>query len=153
MSVYHEDILHIWQPTTALKGRNPAQTAFKEIVRHDDYFKISIVDAYDTQVDLIYDQHRPSEVPDVEYYVWAYRYGTEYGRFDLNGKKVDETNRICTESSYFFKVSNSEFIKWFDKNPLINSFTHPTLEHHLYLTGDEVLDVLSIYEPKIIIAK
>ncbi|MEI2405722.1 hypothetical protein V8V80_22790 [Niallia taxi] len=45
-------------------------------------------------------------------------------------------------------MENSEYINWFDnQNPLFNSTTHPNLEHHVYITRDEVIEVLSDYAP------
>ncbi|WP_243299733.1 hypothetical protein [Bacillus litorisediminis] len=141
------EILHIWQPSTFLKGKNPSQMVLVEVIRGNNHLKILFEDTFDNQVEIIYDQL----MQPMEYFVWAFRHSTETGRYGLRFKEINDSGLISPDSPYFFKVSNSEFIKWFDdQNPLFNSKTYPNLEHHLYITGDEVFDVLSTYEPKII---
>lgn len=138
------EILRAWQPITSMKGRNLADLGFFEIITRFDCLKIRFDDVKDNKFEVIYDQ----TISPVEYYVWSYRFSTEYGRFDLNSKQIDLSGVIDKDSLYFYKVSNSEYIKWFDRNPLINSKTNPKLEHHLYMNGDQVFEVLSEYEPK-----
>ncbi|WP_213423878.1 hypothetical protein [Bhargavaea massiliensis] len=140
------EILQAWQPVTYLKGRSRGDLGFFEILTHFDYLKLSFSDLADTKVEVIYDQL----VSPVEYYVWSYRFSTEYGRFDLLSKDEDLSTVKDKSSLYFYKVLNSEYLKWFDHNPLINRKTHPKLEHHLYMNGDQVFEVLSEYEPKFI---
>ena len=141
------EILHAWQPVTSIKGRNLADLGFFEIIPHPDYLKIRFNDVNNDIFEVIYDQSAT-----VEYNVWSFRFSTEYGRFDLNNNRtqVDYSGIIDKDSLYFFKVSNSEYIKWFDRNPLINSQTNPKLEHHMYMNGNYVFEVLSEYEPKIL---
>ncbi len=140
------EVLQAWQPVTYLKGRSLADLGFFEVLAHFDYLKLSVSDLAETKVDVIYDQF----VSPVEYYVWSYRFSTEYGRFDLLSKEEDLSTVKDENSLYFYKVLNSEYLKWFDHNPLINRKTHPKLEHHLYMNGDQVFEVLSEYEPRFI---
>ncbi|MBD8070034.1 hypothetical protein [Bacillus sp. PS06] len=144
-----DEILHVWQPVTSLVGRNPAEMQFVDIQRHNDYLKIVFQDFHDNQVEIIYDQLYNSSTP-TEYVVWAFRYSTEYGRPDLHTIESDFSGLVDSHSPYFFKVSNSKFIEWFDRNPLINSKLYPNLEHHLFISGDEVFEVLSAYEPRFV---
>lgn len=138
------EILCAWQPITSIKGRNLGDLGFFEIITHFDYLKIKFDDVEGNKFEVIYDQ----AVSPVEYYVWSYRFSTEYGRFDLISLQKDLSEVIDENSLYFYKVLNSEYIKWFDRNPLINSKTNPKLEHHLYMNGNQVFEVLSEYEPE-----
>ncbi|WP_040227842.1 hypothetical protein [Bhargavaea cecembensis] len=138
------EILRAWQPITSMKGRSLGDLGFFEVITHFDYLKLKFNDIEGNKFEVIYDQ----PISPVEYYVWSYRFSTEYGRFDLNSLQDDLSGVIDENSLYFYKVVNSEYIKWFDRNPLINSKTHPKLEHHLYLNGSQVFEVLSEYEPR-----
>jgi len=138
------EIFRAWQPITSMKGRYLADLSFFEVITHFDYLKLKFDDIEGNKFEVIYDQ----PVSPVEYYVWSYRFSTEYGRFDLNSLQQDLSGVIDENSLYFYKVRNSEYIKWFDRNPLINSKTNPDLEHHLYLNGSQVFEVLSEYEPR-----
>ncbi|KIL53459.1 hypothetical protein KP77_04350 [Jeotgalibacillus alimentarius] len=138
------ETLHAWQPITSMKGRNLADLGFFEVIPHFEYLKIKFDDVKGNKFEVIYDQ----TISPVEYYVWSYRFSTEYGRFDLISKQIDLSGVVDEDSLYFYKVSNSEYIKWFDQNPLINSHTNPKLEHHLYMNDSQVFEVLSDYEPK-----
>ncbi|MBS4220017.1 hypothetical protein KHA96_17025 [Bacillus sp. FJAT-49711] len=47
-------------------------------------------------------------------------------------------------------MENSKYLRMFDSNPVINRKTNPNLEHHIYITGNEIFEVLSEYEPRFI---
>ncbi|MFC5734013.1 hypothetical protein [Cytobacillus gottheilii] len=140
-----KEILHMWQPKELenLNAKNAAEIVFEEVIRHNDFFKITLKDFDDKKVEIIYDQLSSP----VEYFVWSFRFSTEYGRPDLHTLTQEASGRKNKNSPYFFKVENSNYVNWMDKNPIINSKTNPNLEHHMYLSGDEVLEVLSDYEP------
>ncbi|MTD31370.1 hypothetical protein [Planomicrobium sp. YIM 101495] len=138
--------LHAWQPVTFIKGRNHASLGFLQVTAYMDHLKISFTDETGALIEVIYDQ----PISPVEYYVWSYRFSTEYGRFDLLSREREYSGLKDKDALHFYKVSNSEYIEWFDRNPLVNSKTHPALEHHLYLSGNEIVEVLSEYEPRFI---
>src|SRR5690606_35726359 len=103
-------------------------------------------DTTKSTIDIIYDR---TDGP-ISYSVWSYRYSTEYGRFDLLSKEMDMSGIKDPNALYFYKVTNSDYIKWFDMNPLIYKHTNPDLEHHLYLNGNDIIEVLSEYEPRFV---
>ncbi|MCJ8008761.1 hypothetical protein ACFFF5_10775 [Lederbergia wuyishanensis] len=139
--------LHIWQPVTNLRGKYPWDINLTNVIRHNDYLKITLEDFHNNnQLDIVYDQN----ITPLEYYVWAFRFSTEIGRHDLRFTETDSSGRIDPEAAYFCKMENSRFLRMFDSNPMYNRKTHPNLEHHLYITGDEVFEVLSDYEPRFI---
>ena len=138
--------LHAWQPVTFIKGRNNGDLGFMNVSGQIDHFKISFTDQTKSIIDVIYDQ---TDGP-IGYSVWSYRYSTEYGRFDLLSKEMDRSGIQDPHALYFYKVTNSDYIKWFDMNPLINGQTNPKLEHHLYLNGNDIIEVLSEYEPRFV---
>lgn len=140
----HIESLKIWQPQTNLNSDHPANILFRGINKHDDYFKIILEDYDDNITEIIYNQLNGP----MEYYVWSFRYTTEIGRFGIYNLEVDESGLIENGKAYFFKMENSEYINWFDnQNPLFNSTSHPKFEHHVYITRDEVIEVLSDYDP------
>lgn len=140
----HVQSLKIWQPQTNLHSDHPVNILFTGLIKHDDYFKIILEDYDDNITEIVYNQLNGP----MEYYVWSFRYTTEIGRFGLYNLEVDESGLHQKGKAYFFKMENSEYINWFDnQNPLFNSTTHPNLEHHVYITRDEVIEVLSDYAP------
>ncbi|MBS4202466.1 hypothetical protein KHA93_22955 [Bacillus sp. FJAT-49732] len=138
--------LHIWQPVINLKAKYLYDINLTNVNRHSDYLKITLEDLQDNQLDIIYDQR----ISPVEYYVWAFRFSTETGNFDIRYIEEEIGGRVDPEAAYFFKMENSKYLKMFDSNPIINRKTHPNLEHHLYITGDEIFEVLSDYEPRFV---
>ncbi|SET22112.1 hypothetical protein SAMN05216389_10735 [Oceanobacillus limi] len=122
---------------------------FKEILRHNEYLKITLEDNHGNEVDVIYDD--PDKVCPLEYFVWSFRHNTECGSIHLPRPEIDKTNKkIDEKSAYFCKMRNSNYIKQFDSNPIANRELFPEVEHHLYITGDEIFEVISNYEPRFV---
>ena len=94
--------------------------------------------------EIVYDQSNT-----MEYCVWSFRYTTEIARFGVHYlTDIDDSGLIEKGKAYFFKANPSHYIEWFDsQNPLYNSKTNPKLEHHVFITRDDVVEVLSEYEP------
>lgn len=146
-------ILHAWQPKELTK--------FK--MKEGHFYRIGLVDTKigsealtitlenESQIlEIIYDQIDLS-VPIVNY-VWNFRYGTESSvRLDLNEAKRTFPTTLNKEAYYMFKVQNSDFIKWNDRVCPFKSTDYPQLEHHLFLTSDDIIETLSIFEPKFIV--
>lgn len=56
------------------------------------------------------------------------------------------------EAYYMFKVKNSEFIEWNDRVSAFKSTDyHRKIELHLFLTSDDIIETLSIFEPKFMV--
>ncbi|WP_047980694.1 hypothetical protein [Ornithinibacillus contaminans] len=143
------EIVEIWQPVTSLKGKHLDSLHFVEVMRHNDFFQITLQDLEGNLVDIIYDD--PQKVCSLEYVVWSFRYGTELGALGKHNRKMINTNNRKDENAiYFAKVLNSNYIKAFDNNPIANQTLFPNVEHHLYATGDEILEVITNYEPRFI---
>ena len=139
-----KESIRVWQPDTNLKAIAPQQLMLRGLIRHEDYFKITVEDLEGNITEIVYD-----EVHTLEYYVWSFRLTTEMARYGVYYlTDVDESGLKEKGKAYFFKANSSQYIEWFDnQNPLYNSKTNPKLEHHIYITSDDVIEVLSEYEP------
>lgn len=49
----------------------------------------------------------------------------------------------------FFKVNNSTYVEWFNQETY-NMYSNYDIEHYVFLTCDDIVEVLSTYEPQII---
>lgn len=136
-----------WQPTTVLKGVRGFDYTIEEVLRHNDYFKITMKDLHGNALDILYDD--PDHVCPLEYFVWGFKYHTELGSLS-RGFEQDENQTINKDTICLYKVEHSDFIKEFDHNPVANKELYPSLEHHLFMTGDEMVEVLSNYEPRFV---
>ena len=121
---------------------------FFVVIRHNEYLKITLEDHFENMVDIFYDD--PENVWPLEYFVWSFRHSTELGSLHLSRMEIDASKLIDKNAIRFFKVRNSKYIKEFDANPLANKELFPNVEHHLYMTGDEIFEVVSNYEPRFI---
>ncbi|QSB11992.1 hypothetical protein MHB40_01515 [Lysinibacillus sp. FSL K6-0057] len=138
--------LHIWQPVTCLER---AQIVNATLNYTDLGLCLTLIDRNNTEVDIIYDKMSP-----IQDYVWSFRYTGEIPRSDL----VDKVNEALTQeqpinssAEWFYKMSNSDYIDWFDQLPWIGSKEIPTVEHHIYCYNDGVFDIISDYEPRFVI--
>ncbi|MEW4286196.1 hypothetical protein [Priestia koreensis] len=87
------------------------------------------------------------------YAIVSYRFFDELTRPDID-TLIDNLFKEQGNSSYrptFYKMENSEFISWYDKVYSARVGMYPNTEHHVYLTADYVLEVLSEYEPTVTI--
>lgn len=146
-----KEVLEVWQPVTNLIGRYPFDIQLTQIVRHNDYLKIELKDNYGNALDIIYDD--PDDVCPLEYVVWGFKYSTEFGSVHLNEILVDDSGWDDTEAVHFFKVRNSKYIQRFDGNLIASRELFPEVEHHFYLTADEIFEVIANYEPRFIVRR
>ncbi|WP_100010377.1 hypothetical protein [Lentibacillus sediminis] len=144
-----EEIWEAWQPFGSLNKYGMNYMVYKEIVRHNDYLKITLEDQNENEIEIVYDD--PNQVCPLEYVVWAFRYGTEMG-YSLSGSgSKHDLSLLEDETAFrFYKVRNSQYIKEFDQNHLANRHIYPNVEHHVYATGDEILEVIANYEPRFV---
>lgn len=148
----HHEKLTIWQPVTNLRATSLDVVQFVEVCRHNDYFKITMQDGEGNILDIIYDD--PQHVCPLEYVVWDFRYQTELGLIGRSTFELEDASvRPDKHAAYFGKVSNSAYIKEFDSNPLANKELFPNVEHHVYLTGNEIVEVIANYEPRFVVRR
>ncbi|WP_106494953.1 hypothetical protein [Lentibacillus sp. Marseille-P4043] len=50
-------------------------------------------------------------------------------------------------------MTNSDFVEWYDQLIGPGSEMYPHIEHHIYFTSDDTFEVLSEYEPRIIVSE
>ncbi|MBP3951873.1 hypothetical protein [Bacillus suaedae] len=136
-----------WQPTKSLKGNNTYDFNMIEMERHNDYLKISFEDHYGNIVDVFY--RDLNNLCPLEYCVWAFRYSTELGSIHLNNRDIKGVN-VDQDSVCFYKAKNSVYVSEFDENPIANKVVFPEVEHHLFITGDEIFEVIANYEPEFV---
>ena len=52
-----------------------------------------------------------------------------------------------------FKVTNSNYVRWYDSLPGPGTDLDPHIEHHIYICSEYTIDVMSTYEPKVTVIK
>ncbi len=82
--------------------------------------------------------------------IMAFQFHSNLVRSDINNL----INAFLEENSYtyeptFFKVSNSHWINWYDEVFPARVQINPNAEHHLFLTDDLYIEVMSEQEPEI----
>ncbi|WP_040225392.1 hypothetical protein [Bhargavaea cecembensis] len=140
-----EMILESWQPVTNLERNGVCQT---KLEISGEGLTIHLEDLKGNQVRVLYDQM--SQIHD---HVWTFRYTGEGPRNNLVKLMQTADARavgLKRESESFYKVKNSDLIRWFDQLPWMGSQEYPNVEHHLYFTMNEVFEVVADYEPKFI---
>lgn len=86
-------------------------------------------------------------------YVWSCRFTGEHARDDLISlERQARKDYFRTENqSYFtYKMVNSDYLEWYDSLPTDGSDLHPYVEHHVYITSEQIFEVLCEYEPKLV---
>ena len=79
----------------------------------------------------------------------------------LSLRSTDEGRRLKTinflEEKYetdfyakwtFFKVANSTYVEWFNQETY-DIYTSYNIEHYVFMTSDDVVEILSTYEPHV----
>jgi len=138
--------LHIWQPITCLVR---AKIVNAKLNYTDLGLCLTLIDIKGSEVDIIYD--RMSQIQD---YVWSFRYTGEIPRSDLVplvNDAIEQESSIDVSAEWFYKMSNSDYIEWFDQLPWLGSKEIPNVEHHIYCYNDGIFDVISDYEPRFVI--
>jgi len=138
-------VLEAWQPVTNLERNDVCQT---RIEINGKGLTIYLEDLKGNKVRVIYDQM--SQIHDV---VWTFRYTAEGPRNDLVKPMQEADARaigLNKEKECFYKVLNSDLIRWFDQLPWMSSKDFPDVEHHLYFTMNEVYEVVADYEPRFV---
>ncbi len=81
-------------------------------------------------------------------YIDAYRYTNESFYFKLAGDLSDKYGDDFYGNWSFFKVTNSEYLKWLsEKSCTLSDQMH--FVHFCILGGDEVIDIINNDEPKV----
>lgn len=138
--------LHIWQPVTCLVRAQIVNAKFNYT---DLGLCLTLIDIKGSEVDIIYD--KMSQIQD---YVWSFRYAGEIPRSDLVplvDEAIERESSINESAEWFYKMSNSDYIKWFDQLPWLGSKEIPNVEHHIYCYNDGIFEVISDYEPRFVI--
>lgn len=110
---------------------------------------LTLIVRNNTEVDIIYDKISP-----IQDYVWSFRYTGEISRSNLVplvDEALQQENAINFSAEWFYKMSHSDYIAWFDQLPWIGSKEIPHVEHHIYCFNDGVFDIISDYEPRFVI--
>lgn len=91
-----------------------------------------------------------------KYAIITFRFFDELTRPDIEELiskvgKVREKEGLSnlTFEPTFYKVENSSFLSWYDNIFPARAVLQPKAEHHLYITSDYIIDVLSEYEPTV----
>ncbi|MFJ5766785.1 hypothetical protein ACIP9C_15645 [Lysinibacillus sp. NPDC093210] len=138
--------LHIWQPVTCLQR---AQIVNAHFNYSDLGLCLTLIDINGSEVDIIYDKNSP-----IQDYVWSFRYTGEIPRSDLVPlvhDAIEQETVIDKSAEWFYKMSTSDYIEWFDQLPWLGSKEIPNVEHHLYCYNDGIFEVISDYEPRFVL--
>ncbi|KQL36097.1 hypothetical protein [Psychrobacillus sp. FJAT-21963] len=91
-----------------------------------------------------------------KYAIITFRLFDEMTRPDIEeliskvGKEREEEGLSkLTYEPNFYKVENSSFLSWYDNIFPARASLQPKAEHHLYITSDYIIDVLSEYDPTV----
>ncbi|MFD1204337.1 MULTISPECIES: hypothetical protein [Sporosarcina] len=94
--------------------------------------------------EVIYDQYINGS------YIWSMRLVAERDRQDLLDLVREAQNKHQTDNyTSFYKMESSDFLEWYDGIAMLGSEHVPNVEHHVYITSEYVIEVLSEYEPKV----
>ena len=81
-------------------------------------------------------------------YVLSYRNRDE-GEFLKKFKYIGDTYGDSFYSDWsLFEVENSEYIQWFNEESF-NIQANKNIKHFVFITVNDVVEILSVYEPKI----
>ncbi|MED3552720.1 hypothetical protein [Cytobacillus praedii] len=90
------------------------------------------------------------------YAIISFRFFDEMTRPDVEsliskvGKEREKEGLSkLTYEPTFYKVENSSFLSWYDNIYPARVGMHPNAEHHLYITSDYIIDILSEHEPTV----
>lgn len=145
-------ILHAYQPAD-LKlfkmDRDFASIGLVDIHFGSEALEITLKNKHQI-LKIIYDQI--DLLAHTDYYVQNFPHGTESSiRIDLPDMP-EPIPVLNPEAYYMFKVKNSEFIEWNDRVSAFKSTDyHRKIELHLFLTSDDIIETLSIFEPKFMV--
>ncbi|QKS70480.1 hypothetical protein FLK61_27390 [Paenalkalicoccus suaedae] len=136
--------LEVWEPIEGFKD-----SLHFTSMTYEDGLTFIFTDDLENEFHIVYDQNKDGM------YVWSVRFTEEFKRGDLVQIAADarkeffgsETTEWC-----FYKMINSDFMRWHDQlsGPGSDVFA---AEHHLFMTTTDTFEVLSEYEPKIIVRK
>ena len=92
-------------------------------------------------------------MPNFGHPVLTFRFTDEMARSDIESligqlaKENFHKNIKLHNELTFFKIENSSYLAWYDSVFSARPILHPNAEHHLYITSNFFIDVLSEYEP------
>lgn len=140
--------LIVWEP---LKP-----STFDRFMNEMDFVKMS----YEEDFILIFQNYKTNEqftftykLPHSGHPVLTFRFTDEMARSDIEsliGQLAKENFNRNIKLHYeptFYKVENSSYLAWYDSVFSARPILHPNAEHHLYITSNFFIDVLSEYEP------
>lgn len=82
--------------------------------------------------------------------VLSYR-NTDEGSLLKTWSKLDQQYNGSFYSNWtLFKVKNSGYLKWFLEESM-GIYEHEKVEHYVFVTPDDVIEVLSAYPPKVLL--
>ncbi|MFJ7666419.1 hypothetical protein ACIQXI_04885 [Lysinibacillus sp. NPDC097195] len=138
--------LIIWQPVTCLQRAQIVNASFHY---SDLGLCLTLIDSNGSEVDIIYDKISP-----IQDYVWSFRYTGEIPRSDLVPlvqEAIAQESKIDKTAEWFYKMTDSDYIEWFDRLPWLGSKEMPNVEHHIYCYNDGIFEVISDYEPRFVL--
>lgn len=138
--------LQAWQPVDNL---NLGEVYCSSLHYNNDGLEIIFKDNDNSQVRVIY-----NKISSAQDYVWTFRFSGEIQRSDISGLAVSARKRasnLNNTAHCFYKMHDSDYIEWFDSLPWLGSSDFPNVEHHVFPTINETIEVICDYEPIFIV--
>ncbi|SEM47375.1 hypothetical protein SAMN04489762_0156 [Terribacillus saccharophilus] len=132
--------LEIWCPDTIIDGPFHL-TKFNYLGK----LSISFENENGQEITFTYNQNINGR------YILASRFTDEMKRGDLvnSALKARENYAKNLKAWYLYKVTDSDFIKWYDDLSGPGSDYIKNIEHHIYSGSEDTFEVLSEYEPEV----
>lgn len=151
--VMDEEELVVWEPLgDNFFDRFENEMHYESISYEIDFILVFTDTKTDKKVTFTYRAPENTPLP-----VLTFRFTEEMGRADIeylitqSYEKKKKNNSVMTYNPTFYKIRNSAFLKWYDTAFPARPIIYPEVEHHLYITSNFFIDVLSEVLPEITI--
>lgn len=146
MNIVKKEKLLLWEPLTENPfSRLEREMLFVKMVYEVDF--ILVFKDYETSFEYTFTYKKPEERP---YPILTFRSCEEMARPDIESL-IGLLENPPTYNPTFYKVENSDFLAWYDNNFSARATLQPNVEHHLFITSDFFIDVLSEIQPVVTI--
>lgn len=116
-----------------------------------EYELISLQQNWDN-VKLVFDDEKYNVEVIYNEEILAFRSCDEGDRWNTIDKVLGDYGKEFLKGWLFYKVENSDFKKWF-VNETLGVRKESEFEHHVFVTANDVVDVLALKEPMVKICK
>lgn len=114
-------------------------------------FSIILENHQADRLEIIYD-HKDDKIQTD--YIQAFRFSDELFAHEWGEWVRDDSPIKHKYAYYYYLLQYSDFIHWYETVSAPHSMTiNQPLEHHVFLTGHEIVEVLSYFKPRFVVQK